>query len=72
MSPWQAHWWVFRDHPPPPPPPPPPPLRPAPARCGQDPRKGLECWLGFWKTPEASNSARLGAPQAAFLSFPTV
>lgn len=55
MSHWQAHPWVFRD--------------PPPRRCGWDPREGLECWLGFWKTPEASNSDRLGAPQAASLSF---
>ena len=41
-------------------------------RCGRDPREGLECWLGFWKAQEASNSARLGAPQAASLSFLTV
>ena len=46
MSHWQAHPWVFRD--------------PPPRRCGWDPREGLECWLGFWKTPEASNSDRLG------------
>lgn len=47
-------------------------LQKPPWRCGQDPREGLECWLGFWKTPEACNSARLGAPQAASLSFLTV
>lgn len=38
--------------------------------CGWDPRKGLACWLGFWKTPR--NSARLGAAGASSLSFLTV